>query len=359
MKLRHNGWINSPFSTKTRAYLRFKGIDFEETDPSFLALGGRIRRSVGRMIVPTVEMPDGTWLQDTSDIIDSLEVRYPEPSVVPLGPTQRLASALLEVFGDEWLPMASLHYRWNLPQNSAFSLGEFARIGLPWLPLAIGRRLIAPAADKMKGYRSVLGILPQTISGIEETTNRVIYALNEHLSEQPYLLGSRPCIGDFSLLGPLWAHLYRDPGSTYLFEDAPRVVDWMERLLSTSQEPGTFLDGDAVPTSLDPIFELVFQDQWPWIKTLVAAIDEYCDQNPTAHRVPRALGSAPFQICGTTGDRKLVTFVQWKAQRARRAFEEAGGNADGWLERVGGTDQIIPIRNPFKRVEFKAVLDRG
>ena len=76
-----------------------------------------------------------------------------------------------------------------------------------------------------------------------------------------------------------------------------------------------------------------------------------------AKRVPRALGKAPFQVAGYEGERKLITFVQWKAQRARRAYEAAGGKADEWLSRFGEASEVIPkISNPFVRRDFKCVL---
>ena len=71
--------------------------------------------------MPTVQLPDGTWLQDSSRILDHFGAQPGFPPLMPPGPTQRLASTLLEVFDDEWLPMAALHYRWSLPENHRFA----------------------------------------------------------------------------------------------------------------------------------------------------------------------------------------------------------------------------------------------
>ncbi len=81
--LRHHGWPVSPYSAKTRSTLRFKGIDIEDDIPTARQLRTRIQRAVGRMVMPTVELPDGTWLQDSSDIIDELEAG--EPGVARIG----------------------------------------------------------------------------------------------------------------------------------------------------------------------------------------------------------------------------------------------------------------------------------
>jgi glutathione S-transferase len=357
MNVRHYGWPVSPYSAKTRSYLRFKQVPFQDREPSILRLSTSIRRAVGRMIMPTVRLPDGRWLQDTSDIIDHFESASPERSIAPPGATQRLASSLLELFGDEWLPMAALHYRWNVAENAAFARAEFGRYGLPFAPGFLARRVVGPMADKMGSYRGVLGITAATIPAIEETVRVVIAALQDQLSRTPFVLGGQPCLGDFALYGPLWAHIYRDPGSTHLFRDAPAVVGWMDRLGQGAVVQGAFLGDDQVPEALDPLFRLILEDQLPWVRTLVAAIDAYCDDNQDAKRVPRSLGTAAFSIRGATAERKLVTFVQYKAQRARRAFEGAAGAADPWLVRVAGEAVEVPaVAHPFERRNFKTVL---
>ena len=50
-----NSWPVSPYSAKVRAYLRWKGADFEDRPPSVFALQRRIQKAVGRAIMPTIE----------------------------------------------------------------------------------------------------------------------------------------------------------------------------------------------------------------------------------------------------------------------------------------------------------------
>lgn len=358
---RHYGWPVSPYSAKTRSYLRFKRIAFQDVVPNALTLFGKIKKAVGRPIMPTLQRPDGTWLQDTSEIIDALERVHPEPSITPPGGAQRVASLLLELHADEWLPASALHTRWNIPKNARFAVEEFSRYGLPGVPRFVGARLIRPMAKQMAGYLPILGVTAATIPGVERFTKELIAQLDTHLAEHDYLLGTRPCMGDFALFGPLWSHTYRDPGSTYLFDDAPAVRAWMDRLLEGGSSVGSFLADDAVPTTLDPVFRTLFEEQWPFVERLVAAIDTYCDENPTAHRVPRALGRAPFTMGGCTGDRKLITFTQWMVQRPLDAYaaldESERQSADAWLERVGGREAMqLQVAHPFERSAFKMRL---
>jgi len=212
----------------------------------------------------------------------------------------------------------------------------------------------------MECYLPLLGVDGTTAAGVEATTTQTIDAVERTLQHHPYLFGDRPCLADFSLYGPLWSHLYRDPGTTRLFDAAPAVVSWMERLRTGRHAAGgDFLPDDQVPATLDPLFTCIVEDLLPWLHTLVGAINNYCDTHPDASRVPRALGTAPFRIRGQHGSRKLVTFVQWKAQRSRDAYDHAQGAADDWLARVGCDDPetaLPPIPHPFALRDYKAVL---
>lgn len=358
---RHFGWLTSPYSAKTRSYLRFKGIDFEDHAPTAIELFGRIRKAVGRPVMPTVQTADGRWLQDTSEIIDTLERAHPDRAVIPSTPRQRVAALLLEVHGDEWLPILAIHYRWNVPENGRFAVREFARDGLPWIPDPLARRLIRPVARKMASYRRVLGVGEDTRAGIERFARELIGHLDAHFAGVPFLFGSRPSIGDFALFGPLWAHMYRDPGTTGLFDEAPALREWFERMLRPDGEPGAFAPDDAIPKSLVPIFATLFEEHWAFARATFERIDAWCTENPGAQRVPRSLGNHPFTIGGAAGTRRLLTFSAWMAQRpleAYRALDDSGRErVRAWLGGLGHPDALeLTIRHPQERVDFQMRL---
>ena len=360
-RLQHYGWDVSPYSAKTRSYLRYKQIPHDDVHPTARELYRTIQGAVGRMVMPTVLLPDGTWLQDTSDIIDTLEAQSPEPSIVPPGPSQQLASLLVELHSDEWMPIVMMHTRWNVPANARFARQEFAREGLPWLPGFLGVQLIGPMVKRMSGYRRLLGITDATVPGIEAFGAQLIARLQTHFTEHDFLLGGRPCLGDFSLYGPLWSHIWRDPGTRSWFDAAPSVLAWMERM-ETPVATGEFLADDAVPETLDPIFATLFAEQWAFATSLVGAIDTWCGDNPGATRVPRSLGDHPFTIGGITGTRKLITFSQWMLQRSVDAYagfdKQQRTAADAWLARVGGLDGMqLQIRHRFMRRGFAMGLE--
>ena len=91
----------SMFTGKARAYLRKRGVPFQErlvNDPRF---GGVIAPSLGRFMIPVLETPDGAIIQDTADILDHIEQAFPAPvSIYPTGPRQSVIARIFELFGD-------------------------------------------------------------------------------------------------------------------------------------------------------------------------------------------------------------------------------------------------------------------
>jgi glutathione S-transferase len=359
MPLIHYGWDVSPYSAKTRTYLRFKKIPHEDRHPNAWKLMRTIKAAVGRPVMPTIHEPGpdgGSWIQDTSDIIDTLEARHPTPEIHPAGPSQRLASYLMELHADEWLPTVIMHTRWNYPASVTFAVAEFAREGLPGWPTLISHRLIQPMADRMAAYRPKLGITPETIPGIESYSRELIARLDAHFAVHDYLLGGRPCLGDFALFGPLWSHVWRDPGTTHWFDGADAVLAWFERM-QAPPAPGEWLADDAVPETLDAIYRTMFEEQWAYLAELVAVIDTWAEANSDARRLPRALGDQAFTIGGKTGTRRLITFSQWMLQRSLDVYGETDGGADEWLTRVGGVDAMkLVVTHRMTRKDFKEVL---
>ena len=215
----------SLYSGKARAYLRYKGLEFEQRPATLNAYRKIILPRTGVAMIPVLLTPEGEALQDSSVIIDTLEARHPQRSVLPESPRQRLAALLLELYGDEWLLLPAMHYRWNFPQqNRDFIHGEFGRVlwpnGPAWIRRAVGKRLGA----RFSGFVPRLGITAETIPAIERWWEETLDVLNAHFQQHRYLLGDRASIGDFGFIGPLYAHLGRDPYPAQLMrERAPGV----------------------------------------------------------------------------------------------------------------------------------------
>ncbi|MEM8694863.1 MAG: glutathione S-transferase [Pseudomonadota bacterium] len=329
----------SLFSGKARAYLDWKRIDYTEQPPTPQVMQEIIIPHVGYPVIPVVEKSDGTILQDTTVIIDHFETEAGGPSVYPDTPAQKLAALLLELYGDEWLVIPAMHYRWNY--NEDWIYGEFGRSalpdGTPEEQVARGKQ----TGERFKGFVPMLGINDTTIPAIETSYEALLADLDAHFTEHHYLFGSRPSIGDYGLIGPLYAHLYRDPESGKLMKRlAPNVAAWVERMINPPTPlSGDFLAGDAIPETLIPVLRRMMAEQLPHLQAVANLYADWAADNPGAD-VPRAVGMAPYEIEGVAGQRFASTFSLWMLQRPLdhyRGLEgEARAAADALLDAVGG-----------------------
>ena len=84
-------------------------------------------------------------------------------------------------------------------------------------------------------------------AGIEATYLEFLDQFNRHFANFEFLLGSRPSIGDYGLMGPLCAHLGRDPVPRALMEErAPNVYAWVKRMNNPQPQSGEFLADDVI-----------------------------------------------------------------------------------------------------------------
>jgi glutathione S-transferase len=337
------GWELSLYSGKIRAYLRHKGIPFSEKRINLWDMR-EIKRRTGAQVMPVLVTPEGQWLQDTSHIMDVLEARFPQAPAVPDTPRQRLAAYLLEAWGDEfWLPSA-MHYRWNFPENfSAVFQPEGGDNLLPWAPRFLKNKVIATAANAMRSFLPGLGVNPAQNPTIESWTVAMCNVLDAHFSRHPYLLGSRPSIGDYGLIAPLYAHLGRDPyPARTLIAPRRHLTSWVQRM-QQPQAPrsGEFLADDAVPDTLQPVFDSIFGEFWPYLSATLAAMAQVTPTLKPGRGYPRALGMVEIPLAGQPYRLMARPYSLWMAQRAldARAAMDARecATADTWLAEVGGT----------------------
>ncbi len=347
---KHYGWEVSPYSVKTRAYLRYKQLPFEDLSPTMAKLAGTIRKKVGRMVMPTVELPDGRWLQDTSVIIDYFEGVRPDPPVAPAGPVGRYLAYLFECFADEWLPLSAMYYRWTEPETVAFIREQFGQGCLPGAPRMLRDPLAKRMMAQMSGYLPVLGIDERTADGIAAMTGELLNLMEAHFGDHLFVQGSRPSLADFSLLGPIQGHLYGDPGSRHLFDSRPRVIEWIDRCYFPSGNEGEFFGDDEIPDSCVALGAFCTRELGPYIRDLNAMAAEWIEANKGAPRLPRSLGSMRFEVAGYQGERKSLTFSLWMAQRIADARNESPAAVDAWLSERGIPE--IDVHLP-RRLEFR------
>jgi glutathione S-transferase len=345
----------SLYTGKARAYLRYKNLDWCEKLATRDVYKSIILPQIGAPIVPVLETSDGHYIQDTTDIIDFLEARHPQCSVYPDGAVQKLVALLLECYGDDWLVIPAMHYRWSvLDQQSDFIFSEFGRMSAPEASyeeqIEVGRKTSSP----FRGSIVPLGVTQDTIPGIETAYATLLEQLNTHFAQYDYLLGSRPSIGDFGLIGPLYAHLARDPiPKAIMQETAPAVYQWVQRMNDPVPLSGEFLADDAVPDTLLGILETLCADFLPDVLDVIAHNKKWMVEHP-GENIPRALGMHSFHTGGVSGERFVNTYSQWMYQRPWRHYQslESDGRqrADKLLLKVGGLEALqTPIEKQVKR----------
>lgn len=348
------GGAISYYTGKARAYLRYKNVPFIEEGGS-----REIFERVGRRIIPVLHTPDDELIQDTTDIIDFIEQKFPEPTVYPEDPVQRLVSLLFEVYGDEWLIMPGMHYRWAY--NLDFILEEFGKNILPDGTAEEQREIGAKISAPFRGSLPMLGITAETVPGLEARYEEFLTQFNEHLEHHWYLFGTRPSIGDYGLMGPLYAHNFRDPWSgNLMMRIAPNVARWVSNMNTPAPNSGHFLPAADFPDTLLPMLKVMFEECVPTILETIEMTAAWIDENPDAEEVPRTVGEHSFILGGCKGTRQARSFSQWMFQRPLSYYQSLAGDdrkrCDALLESVGGFDAMqTKVRRPVRRLNNKLV----
>jgi len=304
----------SYFSAKVRPFFRYKQIPFEEIAPTPEAYR-EIRRRTGLAFIPVVVTPEDATLQDTSEILDALERRFPEPPVYPPTPLQRIVAYLLELYADEFMILAAMHYRWSFPESEAKARADFARFTNN--PNAAGK-----FADRMHGTLPFLGVTPATIPAIEAHLRALLDILSAHFRAHDYLLGSRMSLADLALNGPLYAHLFLDAVPGRLLRDtAPAVCAWVARMNHPAPPSGAFLPDDTLAPTLRPLLELVGRDAVPLLLDTVRAVEEWADTKPAELTgPPRGVGGHTTTLRGVSFQRFTSPYTLWMLQRPLDQF---------------------------------------
>jgi len=381
-------WEHSYFSGKARAYLRFKqrAGDLEPGYEDILAtmdlLIGLLAPKSGTPAVPQMLAPDGTWIQDTSEIIDYCEARHTKMPIVPDvadAPRQHLLNYLIELFADEWMIVPAFWERWYYSEDGRqFSHRKFneQQWGAPAAADQPGTARRQAGADLFENAMGIshsrenpigayaglahLGCDTRTEKAWEASQHRVLSTLEKHFDAHDYVFGGRPSLADFALLGPLYAHLFRDPVSGFeLRTEFPLTTEWVERTNGegalnarmwgqklyavgddgtliprpATSHGGEWLPDDQIPETLTALVEIFFDEMWPVLKSSAATLTSYIasDAHADGGELPGKsfiatpdflelqTGDGPlthqFSIGGVRSRRMVIPYQIWMLQR--------------------------------------------
>ncbi|XP_070581049.1 uncharacterized protein [Ptychodera flava] len=371
----------SPYTAKVKGYLRYKKIPFEPVLCTYEVMKNFVKPRIGWSVLPVVVTPDNETLQDSTDIINTLEKHYPEPSIYPKTPKQKLVSLLLEMYADEWLFVTAMNHRWQYPLNKTFLLQEFGKVSYINEPADEQRKKGEEIGNHFGGTRQFLGIDDNSQPEFEKGYLEVLDILSIHFDKYPYLLGYKPSIGDFAIFGQFCAMLFRDPEPGMIMKTrAPLVAAWVENMnyvtiesrlhlhflkdgklvkQTLPPEQTDFLANDEIPETLLPLLEKVFQEQGPVLIDTAKQLTQYLKENPDERDIPRIIGVHPFKIGNVTGNRGIFPYVIWMLQGVVDYYNglstQQKSNVDQFLAQFSGAEELVKTDLSQCRVERKNV----
>ena len=325
---------HSLYSGRARSYLIKNRIPFEERSTGYESFKAEVLPKGKLPTIPTLVKPEGEVIRDGAAIIEHFEAANGRPCQPP-GARQQVISALFDVIGTDGLLRPAMHYRWNFPDDNL----AFVRYHFLHSQRDVPEREEKTEAmmNRMRDAAMIFGVTEQSQPVVEALYLEYLDALNTHFERYPYLLGWRPCIGDFGLLAPMYAHLGRDPYPARLMQQrAPAVYRWVERMNREDQDVpeyfnagNDFLANDEVPETLIPVLKVLAEDFIP--ETLAAAdlINNWLAEHQpepgavAVGRLAEALGTADFIVRGQTITALAQPHRFYLLQRVQDAFTQS------------------------------------
>jgi glutathione S-transferase len=324
MKKQHklHGWHLSYFAGKARCYMTYKAIPFIDEEVNLYNLTYKIYKETGARVMPVLETAEGEWLQDTRHIMDRMDARYPVPSIYPEGPVGRFVSALFEAWGDEWWMPIAMHTRWSYPENYPLFEQNAGDALLPFAPRFIKNYVVANAVVKLlRSYCPRVGIIPEQFEMMESWSVDMLAKINAHFESHPYLLGNRPYLGDFGLVGTMYGHLGRDPWPKRNWIDPlPSLRNWIDRMAADDYHtiekkyPGPILLDGQIPETLNPILHSIFNEFIPMVEGVQNNLLKMIKGHPKGETLPRGIGPVTFPMGQGQFTREGLPFILWKVQ---------------------------------------------
>ena len=310
----------SYYSGKARPAFRIKRVFMEERLPTPANRSLLLERT-GHAFLPTVITPEDEVWQDTSDILDRLENRVPDPPLFPASPVQRIVAYLLELYADEFMLMPGLHYRWAFPDSADHAARSFAAAS----GVAAAAKEFADTIANQ--FAPVVGATAETAPLLEAHVADLLALLEKKFAESRFLLGDAPSLADCSLMGPMYGHFFLDPEPGRLLRaEAPQVCHWIETMNHPNQDDfGEWLPGDALSTQMRLLLELIGADAIPLLLDTATAFDEWADQHAEPGATPpRVVGMHTTSLRGLTFERYTSPYAVWMIQRPRDAYQALG-----------------------------------
>ena len=202
----------SYYSAKVRACLQYKRLPYREIGSNIETISQRVIPETGDHLFPVIFCPDGEVLKDGCDIVEALEKRHPERSILPEDPTLATVATLIETLADEYFAGAMIYYRWVPEDTRTWALDMFASLGAKGVKDAGLRELAGGMAEGMAaGVQARLPKIGLDREEIQQESIKITHTfcdlLERHLKDVPFLLGHRPSLAYQRMMKAMWGHL--------------------------------------------------------------------------------------------------------------------------------------------------------
>ena len=350
----------SYYSGKLHSYLRYKQIPIETHQINFTQWWQHAYPNTGLMKMPYAQAPDGSWLQDSTPMLDWFENKFPPFSILPNDPYLQFFCRLLEDYADEWHWRPAMHYRWSFKADAAVNSIRFQDAllsktpGPGWLTSWLAKN------RQTKEYVTGDGVNTQTRQHVESIYLNALDWMEAILSEQDFLLGDKPCLVDFGFMASMFRHYSIDPTPAKIMRDrAPKVYLWVARMWAAQGADYQDAQWHYEPGKLPDLWK-------PFIKDICEAYLPYLLANAQAWQAGDS--NCTFTVQGVTyRNTKTYDYRVWCREQlikhfnalpddARSAVQETLKEFGGWnafsseqdIQSNLDPDNIAPLRKPIK-----------
>ncbi len=338
----------SYFSGKMQAYLAWKGIAHRTHEITWAELVDRVAPRTGLVEVPVVECADGSFLRDSTAMIEWFERQYPAASVLPDDPGAAFVCRLLEDYADEGLWRPALYYRWAFAKDAELYARRFTEdfLSYPLTPASVLRRTVRDRQQRV--YLRGEGITSANRADVERHYTDELADLEAIFRRRPFLFGDRPSLADFGYFASMFRHFGIDPTPARIMRNsAPAVYEWVARMWNAR---GSRLGGSAwvscdrgLPADLEPLLARAARRYLPALHANARAVSDgssHYSVSLEGREYPQ-LRAVPFQAWRRAVLQRELAALTIEAAPPVRAMLERTGCLD-WLERDGTLDHRYP-----------------
>jgi glutathione S-transferase len=210
----------SPFCDKVRRVCHYKGLPFETQEVSLLGAG---KYSSAKKL-PVID--DGpTRVEDSTQIIQYLDTKYPEPALFPTDPSELALCNVLEDWADESLYFYDIALHFSFPENARRRAGHLLEHESKWFKMLVGP--FVPTILRKQGEAQGAGRRPREV--ILSDIDRQVRSVSNLLADHDFLLPSGFCAADISVYVELDAMKVAELGEEIIAR-YPKMAEWMSRV---------------------------------------------------------------------------------------------------------------------------------